>query len=168
MNTQVRYALFDTAWGKAAVGWTERGVCKLVLPGPPEDRMIEIVALDYPEARPGAPGEVKDAIEQVGAYFADGLKKFDVPLDLSFATQFRRKVYRALMRVPYGKTVSYAGLAQKAGVPGAARAVGAANANNRVPLIVPCHRVIKSDGGLGGFSAPGGTGLKQRLLAHES
>jgi len=78
------------------------------------------------------------------------------------------KVYRALQKVPYGQVRTYAWLAAKAGDPKAARAVGAALAKNPTPLVVPCHRIVRSDGGLGGFSAASGVKLKQRMLELEA
>ncbi len=93
--------------------------------------------------------------------------EINAELDLSFATPFQREVYQTLATVPYGETWSYGELAAAIGRPGASRAVGSANANNPVPLIVPCHRVIRADGALGGFSAPGGVGLKERMLELE-
>ncbi len=91
----------------------------------------------------------------------------DVRLDDSFVTGFNASVYRALRRVPRGATVTYGDLARQAGKPGAARAVGVAMGRNPWPVIVPCHRVLASGGKLGGFSAPGGTVTKERLLALE-
>ncbi len=80
---------------------------------------------------------------------------------------FRRLVLETLRGVPFGETISYGALAERIGHPGAARAVGGALAANPVPLLVPCHRVLKSGGEIGGFSAPGGPAMKQRLLRHE-
>ena len=92
----------------------------------------------------------------------------DVQLDLQRLTDFQRRVVRHCRNIPYGKTVTYGQLAAKAGSPRAARAVGNCMANNRFPLIVPCHRVVSAAGRMGGFSAPGGTRLKERLLALEA
>ena len=83
-------------------------------------------------------------------------------------SRFQRRVLNQCRRVPCGATISYARLAAKAGYPGAARAVGNCMAGNPIPLIVPCHRVVCSDGRLGAYSAPGGTAMKRRLLALES
>ncbi|MEW4526796.1 methylated-DNA--[protein]-cysteine S-methyltransferase [Maioricimonas sp. JC845] len=91
----------------------------------------------------------------------------DVPLALPPMTPFRKAIVRCLRQVPYGTTISYGELAQRAGRPGAARAVGQAMASNTLPLLIPCHRVIAAGGRLGGFSAPTGVTLKERLLALE-
>jgi len=102
--------------------------------------------------------------------FADGepddLK--DVKLDFSRLTPFQQRVISACRRIPWGKTVTYAELAAQAGSPRAARAVGSAMAKNPFPLIVPCHRVVGCGGSLGGYSAPGGIRVKQRLLQREA
>jgi methylated-DNA-[protein]-cysteine S-methyltransferase len=90
-----------------------------------------------------------------------------IPVDLSGQPPFRRRVQETCRGIAYGRTLTYAELAERVGVPGAARAVGSAMSHNPVPLLVPCHRVIRGDGGLGGFSARGGVALKARLLAME-
>ena len=102
----------------------------------------------------------------MGQYLAGRRRRFTVPVDLSGVPAFQRRVLQALRRVPYGRTITYGQLAARAGRPRAARAVGQAMAHNPVPLIVPCHRVVASGGGLGGFG--GGLALKRRLLALEA
>ena len=102
--------------------------------------------------------------KQLDEYFGGKRKRFDLPLVFDKQT-FQGKVLAALLKVPYGKMVSYAELARLSGHPGACRAVGNVMANNPLPLFIPCHRVIKSDGSLGSFG--GGTGLKRRLLELE-
>ena len=86
---------------------------------------------------------------------------------LAWITPFARKVLGACRKVPQGRTTTYRALAEQVGQPRAARAVGGVMAANPIPLIVPCHRVLRSDGGLGGFSGPGGNATKLRLLEHE-
>ncbi len=92
----------------------------------------------------------------------------DVAVDLSHLTAFQHRVVVELRKVPFGQTLSYAELAARAGSPKAARAVGSVMAQNRVPLIIPCHRVVGSGGSLGGFSAPRGIAFKKQLLALEA
>jgi methylated-DNA-[protein]-cysteine S-methyltransferase len=104
--------------------------------------------------------------DQLEAYFAGELTEFDVALDLDKATPFRRSVWSALLEIPYGETVSYGELADRLGVPTAARAVGAANGSNPISIIVPCHRVIGSGGDLTGYA--GGLERKRYLLRHEA
>lgn len=106
----------------------------------------------------------RDVIRQLRAYFAGRLKAFDLPLAPA-GTEFQLRVWRALQTIPYGETWSYGELARRIRRPAASRAVGAANGQNPIPVIVPCHRVIGSDGSLTGFG--GGLPIKQKLLALE-
>jgi methylated-DNA-[protein]-cysteine S-methyltransferase len=106
-----------------------------------------------------------EVIRQLQAYFGGELKEFDLPLAPE-GTEFQLRVWNSLRTIPYGETISYAQLAQKIGNPQAVRAVGLANGSNPIPIIVPCHRVIGSDGSLTGFG--GGLANKQKLLALES
>jgi methylated-DNA-[protein]-cysteine S-methyltransferase len=103
--------------------------------------------------------------QQLEAYFAGDLQQFDLTLDPA-GTPFQRRVWEALRRIPYGQTRTYAEIAREIGSPTAFRAVGAANGANPIPVIIPCHRVIGSDGSLTGFG--GGIETKKRLLALES
>lgn len=105
-----------------------------------------------------------DAVQQLEDYFAGRLRSFDVPLDVD-GTPFQRRVWKELLRIPFGKTVSYRDIARRIGKPAAVRAVGGANGRNPVCIIVPCHRVVAADGGIGGYS--GGLEMKRRLLALE-
>ncbi|MFJ8676641.1 methylated-DNA--[protein]-cysteine S-methyltransferase [Streptomyces sp. NPDC093589] len=106
------------------------------------------------------------AVAELTAYFAGELRTFTVPLDWSLSTGFHARVLHALADgVPYGSVVGYQDLADRVGEPGAARAVGAAMGSNPLPVIVPCHRVVASDGGIGGFGA--GLETKRLLLALE-
>ena len=108
---------------------------------------------------------LRQAAGQIEEYFNAQRREFQLPLDLR-GTPFQQKVWNALLEIPYGETRSYAELARGIGEPKAFRAVGAANGANPVAVIVPCHRVISSGGGLGGYG--GGVPLKRRLLALES
>jgi len=106
-----------------------------------------------------------EAIRQLRAYFDGKLKEFDLPLALE-GTEFQLLVWNSLRTIPYGETISYAELARRIGNPKAVRAVGLANGSNPIPIIIPCHRVIGSDGSLTGFG--GGLPVKKKLLALES
>lgn len=108
---------------------------------------------------------LREAARQLGEYFRGERREFRLPLDL-VGTPFQLKVWRALLRIPYSETWSYADVAREIGSPNAARAVGSANGANPVAIIVPCHRVVASGGGLGGYSA--GLDAKKKLLALES
>jgi len=107
---------------------------------------------------------LREAARQLRAYFAGELREFDLPLRPR-GTGFQRRVWEALQQIPYGETRSYGQQAESLGVPGAARAVGAANGKNPISIIVPCHRVIGADGTLTGFG--GGLKNKERLLRLE-
>ncbi|PBC86077.1 methylated-DNA-[protein]-cysteine S-methyltransferase [Streptomyces sp. 2224.1] len=122
-----------------------------------------------PQETFGAPGDPGDspfaaAIAQLRAYFRGELTTFDLPLALH-GTPFQRRVWAALGTIPYGETLSYGQLAERLGVPTAARAVGLANGRNPVGIIVPCHRVVGANGSLTGYG--GGLDRKRRLLAFE-
>ena len=111
-----------------------------------------------------SPTTFEEAERQIGAYFRGALKRFNLPLSPS-GTPFQRSVWNALIDIPYGETISYGELAKRIGKPTACRAVGAANGRNPLPIVVPCHRVIGSDGRLTGYN--GGIYLKEYLLKLE-
>lgn len=114
---------------------------------------------------PADPDAFADVVEQLQAYFAGTLTEFDVHLSFT-GTDFQQRVWAALQTIPYGQTRSYGQIAEQIGAPGSARAVGMANGRNPIAIIVPCHRVIGSSGGLTGYG--GGLDRKQALLALES
>jgi methylated-DNA-[protein]-cysteine S-methyltransferase len=109
-------------------------------------------------------GAFDDVAEQLDAYFAGERTTFDVALHFG-GTDFQRRVWHALLEIPFGETRTYGALAALLGSPGAARAVGLANGHNPIGIIVPCHRVIGADGSLTGYG--GGIGRKRQLLDHE-
>lgn len=127
---------------------------------------VGIRMLEFP-GRAGEPLPDGDSLHldlleaELAGYFRGELRRFTVPLDLR-GTPFQVKVWRALLRIPYGVTTSYGALARSLGWPGSFRAVGGANGANRIAIVVPCHRVVRADGGLGGYG--GGTPRKQWLL----
>ena len=110
------------------------------------------------------PAALEAAVAQLGEYFEGSRRSFDLPMELR-GTPFQCDVWRALADIPYGETISYAELAVMVGRPGAFRAVGQANGANPIPIVLPCHRVVASGGGIGGYG--GGLPLKRRLLALE-
>lgn len=159
--------IFDTELGEFGIGWTDAGVARLQLPG------MERPALDERLARGGArPGEPTRAIEAVIQRiedYADGetVDFTNVPLDLTGVPEFHRRAYELLLLVGWGQTTTYGALARQLGEVTLSRAVGQAMGANPVPLIIPCHRVLASDGRPGGFSAPGGAVSKLRMLELE-
>jgi methylated-DNA-[protein]-cysteine S-methyltransferase len=108
---------------------------------------------------------LRELVKELDLYFSGELKTFSVPLDPPSGTEFQRKVWEELLRIPYGQTRSYAELAAAVGNPRATRAVGSANGKNHIPIVVPCHRVIRADGTLGGYGS--GTHIKKALLKLE-
>src|SRR5215831_9503788 len=130
------------------------------------DEGLHAVLFDGHRIRPDGTSRVlDDAARQLDAYFDGDLITFDLPLELN-GTEFQRRCWLALASIPYGQTVSYGEQARRIGLgPDAARAVGAANGQNPLPLVLPCHRVIGANGSLAGFG--GGLHVKRFLLAHE-
>ena len=130
------------------------------------DAALHAVLFDGRRVRAEGSSVVLDeAARQLRAYFAGDLVSFDLPLELH-GTEFQRRCWLALASIPYGQTVSYGEQARRLGLgPDAARAVGAANGRNPLPIVLPCHRVIGADGSLTGFG--GGLQVKRRLLEHE-
>lgn len=112
-------------------------------------------------------GKVGDAAAQMLAFLNKERQSFDLPIDWSFMSASQAEILRRVQAIPYGQKRTYGDIAQDLGKPGAARAVGRANATNPMPIIIPCHRVLGSDGKLHGFSAPGGLETKAWLLRQE-
>jgi len=149
---------FDTALGRCALEYSERGLRRIHLPG---DRFKP----GHPEL---VPPWVQNAVDAVVQHLGGGSCSYGrVKLDTGGLNEFSLRVYASLRKVKCGQTLSYGELARRIGRPGAARAVGRAVGANPWPLLVPCHRVLRADGGLGGFSAPGGLPTKRNLLAIE-
>jgi len=111
-----------------------------------------------------SPAALREPVRQLCAYFAGELESFDLPLAPE-GTPFQQKVWDELCKIPYGQTISYGELARRIGSPNACRAVGLANGSNPIPIVIPCHRVIGSNGKLTGYG--GGLPIKEKLLALE-
>jgi AraC family transcriptional regulator of adaptative response/methylated-DNA-[protein]-cysteine methyltransferase len=162
----IRWSLVDTALGQALVAATQRGVCMVELGG--DGAALEAKLRDeFPRAQlqrvdAGRDEFLAPRLQAVAARLAGAAGEVDVEL---VGTAFQKKVWDALMRIPPGETRSYAQLAAQLGQPGAARAVASACARNKVAIVVPCHRVIRGDGSLGGYRW--GLPLKQQLLERE-
>ncbi len=157
--------LFDTDFGICEIGWGDAGISDFRLPtdDPEMDRSrMERQAIDPPAV-------IMDAVDAVRAYFAGTRTDFaEVDVDLSQLADFERDVLLATRRVGWGDLTSYGELArQLTGDVGVSRAVGQALGRNPIPLIIPCHRVLAADGAIGGFSAPGGTVTKLKMLEIE-
>jgi len=149
--------------GKIFVASTGKGVCRLDF-HTSEDKFLKGLRKNFSGEIARNTRMNQRALSQLKKYVEGRLKQFDCRLDLQ-GTPFQQKVWRALLRIPYGRTRSYQDIARVIGHPKAFRAVGNANGSNPVSIIVPCHRVIESHGGLGGYGH--GLEFKKRLLAFE-
>ena len=167
---QQQYQVFETAGGFCAIAWNGVGITRFQLPTHSAEVTERNLRRRLPAATPGtAPPDVAKVIETAQRYFAGEQVDFsDVRLDLDAQDEFFRRIYAALRRVGWSRTTTYGALAKELGAgPEAARDVGQAMAQNPVPLIIPCHRVLAAGGKVGGFSAPGGSSAKVRMLELE-
>jgi O-6-methylguanine DNA methyltransferase len=162
----VRTCEFQSPIGWMRLGSTDKGLCWVDLPGSGGRGFAGWLRAQAPGAQLVEDERAnRSARQQLLEYLAGERLRFELALDLR-ATPFQRAVYDELLAIPYGETRSYAEVARAIGKPRAVRATGAANGANPIPLVIPCHRVIASGGGLGGYG--GGLPLKRRLLAMES
>jgi methylated-DNA-[protein]-cysteine S-methyltransferase len=158
------YSSIDLPTGPAVAAATEGGLCKLDLNPPSFGEFMEEVEAQF-GTKPVEDGRMFLTLwRELKSYFAGEPVSFTQKLDLR-GTEFQKTVWRELLKIPYGNVRSYKWLAAQAGNPNAARAVGNALGGNKIPVIIPCHRIIESSGGLGGFG--GGIELKKRLLQLE-
>jgi methylated-DNA-[protein]-cysteine S-methyltransferase len=162
----VAYRTVDTPLGALLLAATEEGLVRVAYASQGHDiALAQLATLVSPRIL-NAPGRLDGVARQVDEYFAHRRRAFDVPLDLRLSKGFRRSVLAHLQQIPYGATESYAQVAAAAGSPGAVRAAGTACATNPVPIVVPCHRVVRSDGSSGGYA--GGPDAKRSLLTLEA
>ncbi|WP_217136338.1 methylated-DNA--[protein]-cysteine S-methyltransferase [Streptomyces sp. AC558_RSS880] len=167
---RVVWAVVGTGIGPLLLAATREGLVNVVFHATDEvrDGALERLASRLgaePVEEPGSP-LLAEVIRQVEAYFAGERRDFELPLDWSLISGFNREVLRELASgVPFGSVVGYGDLARRVGQPGAAQAVGTAMGANPLPVVVPCHRVVESGGGIGGFG--GGLETKRHLLALE-
>jgi methylated-DNA-[protein]-cysteine S-methyltransferase len=152
----------DSPVGALRGAATKKGLALLAFPG--SDWKKPLARLAKLHGEPVADPK-HAAARELRAYFAGRLRAFTVPVDLGLATPFARRVLTEVCRVPAGEVTTYGALAARVGRPRGARAVGGAVGSNPVPVVVPCHRVVAANGGLGGFS--GGLPVKRKLLAIE-
>lgn len=163
----LKYRIISTPLGFAAYVAGPRGLRRVFLPAASERSIRATVRREFATATEDTQ-LLPHLATAIGRYCAGHAENFDVALDTDGATPFEIAVWQACRRIGHGRTSTYGELARRVGRPGAARAVGGAMAHNPCPLVVPCHRVLRSDGALGGFSGPGGLALKRRLLALEA
>lgn len=162
----VSFERHDSPLGAILVGATADGLVRVGLPTEDEDAVLEELAERIsPRVLATSRDSLVRARRQLDEYFERDRRNFDVPLDWRLTRGFRREVLRATALIPYGRTLSYREVATRAGRPAAARAAGTALATNPLPIFVPCHRVLRSGGGIGDYR--GGSEMKAALLALE-
>jgi O-6-methylguanine DNA methyltransferase len=167
MPEQLAIGSVETPLGAVWVAASGVGVRVMTVPGAVEEECLTVARKQGSEIIEADVGDpmLELALREVRDYFAGTLRVFTVPLDLR-GTEFQQRVWSAVAAVPYGETVTYREISDRIGAPRAFRAVGAANGANPAAIIVPCHRIIGSSGGLHGYG--GGLHQKQALLAHEA
>jgi methylated-DNA-[protein]-cysteine S-methyltransferase len=162
----IAYRTIDSPVGSLLLAATGQGLVRVAYAREDHDQVLATLAQHVSPRILRAPARLDMFAREIEEYFAGSRTRFDVPLDFRLATGFRRDVLACLAEIGYGKTASYASVAQAAGSPRAVRAVGTACASNPLPVVVPCHRVVRSDGTVGGYV--GGPEAKNTLLRLEA
>lgn len=155
----------ETPIGELLLAATDRGLVRVAFAMEDFDSVQEELRIQLGAELHANAAPLEERMRELREYFAGDRRTFDAPVDLRLARRFRRDVLERLREVGYGEVTTYAALARSAGRPRATRAVGSACASNPLPIVVPCHRVLRSDGGLGGYLA--GPEVKRTLLALE-
>ncbi|WP_309081481.1 methylated-DNA--[protein]-cysteine S-methyltransferase [Zhihengliuella sp.] len=170
----VAFRTVDSPVGRLLVATTERGLVRVAFESEGHDAVLDVLSARISprilrsggSSHGSAPGTLRRRLDETAreldAYFAGRLQAFDVPLDFSLSSGFRQAVQRELTGIGYGRTMTYREMAELVGNPKAVRAVGTACATNPLPVVVPCHRVLRTDGSLGGYL--GGFAAKAALL----
>ena len=156
-------SVFPTVFGWCGVVAGEKGLKRFILPCISKGQVTSLVSGPSRETK----GILNEAQKMVRDYFQGEKVSFDLPIDRSDFSPFQDRVYGVARMIPYGAVKTYGEIAEAIGTPGACRAVGSALGRNPLPLFIPCHRVIRGDGEMGGFSGPGGIVMKARLLRLE-
>ncbi|PWK72639.1 methylated-DNA--[protein]-cysteine S-methyltransferase [Aminobacter sp. AP02] len=165
------HAVFETALGFMALAWSDAGLTRVCLPektyAAAERRLLRLVGATRAGDRT-PPQWITALIADIRRY-AEGVEVdfSDVPVDLAGIDDFRRDIYAAARNLHHGETTTYGGLAEKAGRKGLFRETGAALGANPIPLVIPCHRILAAGGKIGGFSATGGSNMKEKMLVLE-
>ena len=167
--TSQGFALFDTMIGRCGLAWGQSGLIGVQLPEATPGAACARLRKRFPDAvEAEPPAEIEAVIDRIRDLLAGGRDDLaDIVLDVDGQSAFNLRVYAIARAIPPGETSTYGEVARAMGEPGAARAVGKALGENPWPIVVPCHRVLGSSGGMGGFSAPGGSTTKARLLTIE-
>jgi methylated-DNA-[protein]-cysteine S-methyltransferase len=165
-EAEVAYAGMDSPVGRLVLASSRRGLIRVqwLGTGPDEETEDDILAEVARKVSPRilhAPARLDEARRELDEYFAGDRTRFEVPVDWSIIEGFRRRVLQATARIPFGSVATYTDMAKRAGSPRAMRAAGNALGSNPVPIVVPCHRVLRTGGGLGGY---GGGLFRKRIL----
>jgi methylated-DNA-[protein]-cysteine S-methyltransferase len=161
----VAYTTTDSPFGPLLLAATPRGLVRVGLPNQDDETLLVDLAQRVSPRVLETPAPFEEARRELDLYFEGELTGFDLPLDWRLSKDFRRRVLRAIARIPYGQTRSYTQMATTAGNERAVRAAGTACGSNPLPLLVPCHRVLRTSGALGGYG--GGLPMKEGLLRLE-
>jgi methylated-DNA-[protein]-cysteine S-methyltransferase len=161
----VAYRTIDTPVGALLLAATDRGLVRVAYASEDHDLVLQQLADRVSPRVLRAPARLDSSARELDEYFAGRRDRFDLRLDFQLSRGFRRTVLSHLTEIGYGTTASYAAVAAAAGNPKAVRAAATACATNPLPVVVPCHRVVRSDGSIGGYA--GGTDVKQALLTLE-
>jgi methylated-DNA-[protein]-cysteine S-methyltransferase len=161
----VAYAEVDSPFGPLLLAATPRGLVRVSLPAYGQGETLEELAARISPRVLEAPERLDEARRELDLYFDGKLTEFDLAIDWQLTGGFRKRVQQAIARIPYGKTRSYTEVARSAGNERAVRAAGTACGSNPIPIVVPCHRVLRSGGALGGYG--GGLPMKEGLLKLE-
>jgi methylated-DNA-[protein]-cysteine S-methyltransferase len=162
----IAYRIIDSPVGQLLLAASERGLLRVAYASENHDHVLAVLADRLSSRILYSPGRLDAAARELDEYFARQRRYFDVPLDLSLSRGFRQLVQQRLPEIGYGQTRSYRDVAELVGNPKAVRAVGTACATNPLPVVVPCHRVLRTDGSLGGYI--GGAEAKATLLNLEA
>jgi methylated-DNA-[protein]-cysteine S-methyltransferase len=161
----VAYASVDSPFGSLVVATTARGLVRLAYPDHDLDEVLEDLAARLSPRVLESPGRTDEVRRELDEYFGGRRRRFEAPLDWALSHGFVRRVLRATARIPFGEVRTYRDVASRAGNDRAYRAAGNALGANPIPIVVPCHRVVHADGGLGGYT--GGIERKEYLLELE-
>jgi methylated-DNA-[protein]-cysteine S-methyltransferase len=161
----VAYTTTDSPFGALLLAQTRRGLVRVGLPNQDSDELLVDLSERVSPRVLEAPAQLDEVRRELDLYFAGKLDRFNLSLDWRLSGGFRQRVLRAIDRIPYGQTRSYTEMARKAGNERAVRAAGTACGSNPIPLVVPCHRVLRTSGALGGYG--GGLPMKRALLELE-
>ncbi len=161
----VAYTTVDSPFGPLLVAATKRGLVRLAYPNEDPERALQELASSVSPRILEAPGRLDELRRELEDYFEGRRQRFEVPVDLALTRGFTRKVLQVTVRIPFGSVSTYRDVATRAGSPRASRAAGNALGSNPIPIVVPCHRVVHTGGGLGGYT--GGVQRKEFLLKLE-